>query len=300
MKANYCILPKRGALRLTGRDVREFLQALITRDLDDLTQERSVYSALLTPQGKYLFDFFLALKGNDILLDGEAARLDALTKRLNLYKLRADVNIIPLEKWEISVVFGRKTDSENEAGTTKSFGSGIEFTDPRLPDAGSRIIAPVGEAYKKLSSSAEVQSDASHYDYFRLGLALPESGNDLVTEKSLMLESNLDALHGVDFDKGCFVGQELTARTKYRSLVRKRLLPVDIDGPIPEPNERLMAGEKEVATMMSGQGDRGMALVRLNRLAEAGGLGIALTAGAARLTPTLPSWAELDMLKFDK
>ena len=115
-----------------------------------------------------------------------------------------------------------------------------------------------------------------------------------------MLESNLDALHGVDFDKGCFVGQELTARTKYRSLVRKRLLPVDIDGPIPEPNERLMAGEKEVATMMSGQGDRGMALVRLNRLAEAGGLGIALTAGAARLTPTLPSWAELDMLKFDK
>ena len=101
MKANYCILPKRCVLRLTGQDVREFLQALITRNLDDLTPERAIYSALLTPQGKYLFDFFLALQGNNILLDGEAARLDALSKRHTLYKLRADVTITPLENWEI-------------------------------------------------------------------------------------------------------------------------------------------------------------------------------------------------------
>jgi len=300
MKANYCVLPKRGALRLAGRDIREFLQALITRNLDDLTPEQAIYSALLTPQGKYLFDFFLVQQGIDFLLDGEAARLDALTTRLSMYKLRADVTITPLEKWEICVVFGSETGSENGLGATKSFSSGIEFVDPRLADAGTRIIAPKGQATKIISDAGAIESDASHYDYFRLGLALPESGQDLLMEKSLMLESNLDALHGVDFDKGCFIGQELTARTKYRSLVRKRLLPVNIDGPVPEPNAPLMAGEKEIATMMSGQKDRGMALVRLNRLAEAGGLGIELKAGAARVTPTLPSWAEFDILKGSK
>lgn len=300
MKANYCILSKRGALRLTGRDVREFLQALITRDLDDLTAETAVYSALLTPQGKYLFDFFLAQQGNDILLDAEASRLSALTNRLNLYKLRADVTITPLEHCEISVIFGGDANLENTLGATKSFSSGVEFVDPRIAYAGARIIAPKGQVTKRLAGSGAVVVDASQYEYFRLGLALPESGRDLLAEKSLMLESNLDALNGVDFDKGCFVGQELTARTKYRSLVRKRLLPVDIDGPVPEPNKPLMAGKIEIATMRSGQGDRGIALVRLNRLADAGGLGIALTAGATTLTPKLPSWAEFDLLKVGK
>lgn len=300
MEANYCVLPKRGALRLTGRDVRNFLQTLITRDLDDLTPKRAIYSALLTPQGKYLFDFFLAQQDDDILLDGQADRLNALTKRLNSYKLRADVTITPENQWEISVVFGGNMGSKIEPGRAKPFGVGVEFIDPRISDAGTRIIAPAGQAKHILSELGSVVCEASEYEYFRLGLALPESGLDLVTEKSLMLESNLDALNGVDFDKGCFVGQELTARTKYRALVRKRLLPVAVQGPMPKPNEPLMSGEKEIATMLSGQGDRGIALVRLNRLAEAGGIGIELTAGAARVTPVLPNWAEFELLKSTK
>jgi folate-binding Fe-S cluster repair protein YgfZ len=99
----------------------------------------------------------------------------------------------------------------------------------------------------------------------------------------------------VDFDKGCFVGQELTARTKYRGLVRKRLLPVTIEGPLPAPGAPLMAGEREVASMRSGQGDRGLALVRLDRLAEAGGLGLGLAADGATVTPFLPDWAEFEL-----
>lgn len=300
MKANYCILPKRGALRLAGRDIREFLQALITRDLGALNPERAVYSALLTPQGKYLFDFFLAQQGNDFLLDGDAACLDALTKRLNLYKLRADITITPLDKWEIGTVFGGDIGMEGGPGATRPFSSGVEFIDPRLVDAGARIIAPVGQTKKTFFGSGIEVSDPSDYEYFRLGLALPESGQDLVTGKSLMLESNLDVLRAVDFDKGCFVGQELTARTKYRSLVRKRLLPVDVKGPMPEPNEPLMFGKTEIARMMSGQDDRGIALVRLNRMAEAGGLGIVLTAGATRLAISQPSWAEFDIMDGSK
>jgi hypothetical protein len=110
-----------------------------------------------------------------------------------------------------------------------------------------------------------------------------------------MLESNFEVLHGVDFDKGCFVGQELTARTKYRALVRKRLLPVLIDGPLPDPGTPLMVGEREVASMRSGQKDRGLALVRLDRLADAGGLGQSLRAGEAEVTIQMPDWADFDL-----
>ncbi len=295
MKANFCALRERGVLRLSGRDVRTFLQALVTRDLDYLTTAQTVYSALLTPQGKYLFDFFLAQHDTDILLDGEAARLDALMKRLNMYKLRADVVITKEDGWEISAVYNGNIGMEPKAGAAWPFGAGVAFTDPRVLDAGARIMAPVGQASKMLSDAGFVAGDKSDYEYFRLGLALPESGRHLVTDKSLMLESNLDSLNGVDFDKGCFVGQELTARTKYRALVRKRLLPVDVQGPMPEPNEPLMSGQSEIASMRSGQGDRGLALVRLDRLVEAGGLGITLTAGSARLTPMLPSWANFEI-----
>jgi len=297
MKANFCALRQRGVLRLSGRDVRTFLQALVTRDLDYLTTAQTVYSALLTPQGKYLFDFFLAQHDGDILLDGEAARLDALMKRLNMYKLRADVAITKEDGWEISAIFDGNIGMEPKAGAAGPFGAGVAFTDPRLLDAGARIMAPVGQANKMLSDAGFAPGDETDYEYFRLGLALPESGRDLVTDKSLMLESNLDSLNGVDFDKGCFVGQELTARTKYRALVRKRLLPVEVQGPMPEPNEPLMSGQSEIASMRSGQGDRGLALVRLDRLVEAGGLGITLTAGSAQLTPMLPSWADFEILR---
>jgi len=295
MKANFCALRERGVLRLSGRDVRTFLQALVTRDLDYLTTTQTVYSALLTAQGKYLFDFFLAQHDGDILLDGEAARLDALMNRLNMYKLRAAVTIIKEDGWEISAVYNGNIGMEPKAGAARPFGAGVAFTDPRLLDAGARIMAPVGQANKMLSDAGFAAGDESDYEYIRLGLALPESGRDLVTDKSLMLESNLDSLNGVDFDKGCFVGQELTARTKYRALVRKRLLPVNVQGPMPEPNEPLMSGQSEIASMRSGQGDRGLALVRLDRLIEAGGLGITLTAESARLTPKLPSWADFEI-----
>ncbi len=167
--------------------------------------------------------------------------------------------------------------------------------DPRLEGAGGRIIAPLDQADAMLTAAGFVRAEAAEYDYFRLCLALPDSGRDLVVDKSLVLESNFEALHGVDFDKGCFVGQELTARTKYRALVRKRLLPVRIEGPLPDPDTPLQAGGREVAVMRSGQGDRGLALVRLDRLAEAGGLGQRLSAGAATVLPMLPDWADFEL-----
>ena len=300
MEAKYCLLPDRGVLRLSGADVLPFLQALITRDLDSLSPDRAVYGALLTPQGKYRFDFFLAQQGGDLLLEGQATRLETLAKRLNMYRLRAEVTIEDISaEWEVCAAFGAGTEAAlglaGGVGAATSFGDGVAFMDPRLAEAGARLIAPKGQAGPMLAAAGIISAAAPDYDYFRLCLALPDSGRDLVADKSLMLESNLERLHGVDFDKGCFVGQELTARTKYRALVRKRLLPVLIDGPLPDPGTPLMVDEREVAVMRSGQGDRGLALVRLDRLTEAGGLGLSLTAGAATVTPLLPDWADFEL-----
>ncbi|MDP6874627.1 MAG: folate-binding protein [Alphaproteobacteria bacterium] len=297
MEANYCQLPGRGVLRLSGADAVPFLQALITRDLDSLSPERAVYGALLTPQGKYLFDFFLCLQGDDLLLECEAGRLEALAKRLNMYRLRADVTIEAVA-WEVHAAFGGGAAAYLEMdgpGAAKEFAGGVAFLDPRLGGAGARIIAPPGQTEEALTAAGLAPAAAGDYDYFRLGLALPDGSKDLVVDKSLMLESNFEALNGVDFDKGCFVGQELTARTKYRALVRKRLLPIHIDGPVPAPDTPLLAGEREVANMRSGQGDRGLALVRLDRLAEAGGLAQPLSTGATTLTLRVPDWAEIEL-----
>ena len=304
MEAKYCLLPGRGVLRLSGADVLTFLQVLITRDLDSLSPEQAVYGALLTPQGKYLFDFFLTRQGDELLLDGEAARLGALAKRLNMYRLRADVQITDISAdWEVCAAFGSGIATAlaltGGAGAAMAYGEGVAFMDPRLDGAGARIIAPTGQGGAMLAAAGIDPGEAAEYDYFRLGLALPDSGRDLVVDKSLMLESNLEFLRGVDFDKGCFVGQELTARTKYRALVRKRLLPARIDGPLPDPGTPLLVAEKEVAVMRSGQGDRGLALVRLDRLAEAGGLGQSLTAGEAKVTLLMPDWADFALLEAE-
>jgi len=297
MEANYCLLPGRGVLRLSGADARSFLQALITRDLDKLSVTEAIYGALLTPQGKYLFDFFIVQQGDDLLLEAEVGRLDDLAKRLNMYRLRADVQIEVLSDWEVHAAFGPGVDAALglDAAAATKFAGGLAYQDPRLADAGVRIVTPAGQASGKFTAAGLVATDAAAYDYFRLGLALPDGGADLVVDKSLMLESNFEVLHGVDFDKGCFVGQELTAHTKYRALVRKRLLPVLIDGPLPDPGTPLMVGEREVASMRSGQKDRGLALVRLDRLADAGGLGQSLRAGEAEVTIQMPDWADFDL-----
>ena len=143
MEAKYCLLPGRGVLRLSGADVLTFLQVLITRDLDSLSPEQAVYGALLTPQGKYLFDFFLTRQGDELLLDGEAARLEPLAKRLNMYRLRADVQITDISAdWEVCAAFGSgiatALDLTGGAGAAMAYGEGVAFMDPRLDGAGAR------------------------------------------------------------------------------------------------------------------------------------------------------------------
>ncbi len=275
------VLGDRAVLALGGGEVREFLQGLVSNDVERLGTERAIYAALLTPQGKYLFDFFLADTGDGLLLEGEAARLAPLAKRLAMYRLRADVTIEEASDFAVHAVFGEGAaealDLPAEAGAARLLeDGGVAFVDCRDARAGVRLLGPVDAEFAHLPAA-----DAEDYDRHRLALGLPDGSRDLEVERSILLEADFEALNGVDFKKGCYVGQEVTARTKHRGLVRKRLLRVAIEGPLPAPGTPILAGGREVGTLRSGRDDRALALLRL----DAVDAGPEMTAEASRVRP---------------
>ena len=168
---------------------------------------------------------------------------------------------------------------------------GVVYVDPRLAAVGARAVLPAAGAGDALEAAGLTREDPAGYDALRLAHGLPDGSRDLVVEKAVLLESNFEELNGLDWDKGCYLGQEVTARTKYRGLVRKRLLPVEIEGATPPPDTAVMAGEKEAGRMRSAANGRGLALLRLDAVAAARESGTPLTAGAARITPRTPDWA---------
>lgn len=290
------VLESRGALRVTGADARPFLQGMISNDIDKLTPERALWAAFLTAQGRFLHDFFLVQPAENatILLDCEASRRDDLRRRLGLYKLRAKVAIEDATaEYRVAVLFGDGALSAlglpNEAGHAAPFAGGIAYVDPRRAELGARALLPAAAAETALIEAGFAATDLAAYDTLRMGLGLPDGSRDLEIEKALLLENGFDELHGIDWQKGCYVGQELTARTKYRGLVKKRLLPVRIDGPTPPPDTPVMLAGKEAGVMRSAVDGIGLALLRLEHL-DAAAPG-ALTAGEARLTPRKPAWA---------
>lgn len=277
-------LPGRGVLRIDGEDRVAFLQGLVSNDVSRVGADRAIYAALLTPQGKFLHDFFIAAIGDSLLIDCEGDRRDDLFRRLRMYRLRSKVELTDVtEELTVHAAFGEGAAGlagENpSAGQAMPNGEGVSFVDPRLAGAGLRYILPAGTAPETgdLPVSAATADD---YDRWRLSLGLPDGSRDMVVEKAILLESGFEALNGVDFDKGCYMGQKLTARTKYRGLVKKRLMPVRITGDLPEPGTAIMAGDRDVGEIRSGRGDLAMALVRLDAL-EAG----ELTADGLKVTP---------------
>ncbi len=287
-------------LRITGPDARSFLQGMISNDVEKLAPDRALWAAFLTPQGKFLHDLFLTQpaapdSGDEaILLDCETERRDDLRRRLGVYKLRAKATIEDATKdYRVAVLFGADALSTlglaEEPSRATAFAGGIAYVDPRLPALGARAILPAATAEEALSDAGFEPADLTAYDTLRIGLGIPDGSRDLEVEKALLLENGFDELHGIDWEKGCYVGQELTARTKYRGLVKKRLLPVEIDGPQPPPNTPIMLAGKEAGVMRTAVDRLGLALLRVEYL-EAAAAG-ALTAGDARLTPRKPAWA---------
>src|SRR5215469_13158539 len=291
----YAQLVDRGVLEITGNDRRAFLQGLVSNDVSKVGASRAVYAALLTAQGKYLHDFFITELGDAFFLDVEASRLADLKRRLLLYRLRASVDVIDAsERFAVSVLFGERALTglglPSDPGAATMLGDGIAYVDPRLLALGVRLLLPRAGA-SVLAKIEFDKSDATAYDRLRLSLGIADGSRDLVVDRAILLEAGFDELNGVDWQKGCYVGQELTARTKYRGLVKKRLVPVAIHGPLPVPGSPITLGGNEVGEMRSGQDGVGIALLRLEAVDESLSTGAPLTAGNVRLVPRKPEWA---------
>ncbi len=260
-------LEDRAVLAVTGPEARGFLQGLITNDVEALTPGKGLYAALLTPQGKILFDFFLAEGDGAILIDCAAPARDALLRRLSMYKLRAKVALEARD--QLVVIAG-------ESGIAPS--SAIPYSDPRLDALGWRAFIARGEMPVALSPAAT-------YHERRRAHGVPEAA-DFGSDRMFALDADLDELHAVDFTKGCYVGQELTARMKHRGTARKRLLSFEAANAA--PGAPVKAGDKDVGEIASFDDGQGFALIRLDRLAEAGDAPLLTDAGSMNLIK--PSW----------
>lgn len=291
----FAMLEDRGFVAVGGSDARAFLQGLVSNDVDKVTPEHAIHAAFLTAQGKYLHDFFIVALEDRLLLDCEAARLDDLKRRLSIYKLRAKATLEAVsEHYAAAAIFG--TDAlaalqlPAEPGACRRLAGGVVCVDPRLAAAGARAILPRGSSTTVLADLGLGEAGREEYDRLRIGLGLPDGSRDMVVEKDILLENGFEELNGVDFAKGCYVGQELTARTKHRGLIKKRLMPVIIDGPAPPAGTAVLLGDREAGEMRSSTDGIGLALMRLEFL-ERAGHDATFTAGEARITPRKPEWA---------
>ena len=262
-------LEDRGVVAVDGADRAAFLQGLTSNDVRLVSPDRGVFSAFLTPQGKFLHDFFIVAVGDSLLLETDRARLPDLLRRLKLYRLRSKVTVGDVsDDWAVIAVPG--DDAAKVLGLTpepessRAVGGGVAVVDPRHSAMGVRLVVPASEVEATIAAlGLTLDNDPTAYERQRLALGIPDGVRDLVAEKSTLLEANYDALNAISWDKGCYMGQELTARTRYRGLVKRRLMPVRLDGPLPPAGTAVVADGKEVGEIRSGLDDRAIALLRL-------------------------------------
>jgi len=291
---SYVMLSDRGVITIAGADRRAFLQGLVSNDMDKVAPDRVVWAALLTPQGKYLHDFFVAERDDRFLLDCEADRLMDLGRTLHKFKLRADVDLGIGEEYALAAIpdpqAAARINVPPEPGAAIAFADGVAWTDPRLAEMGGRLLAPKTGLEEALTACGLAKGGRAEYDSVRLALGIADGSRDMIVEKSILLENGFDELGGVDWDKGCYMGQELTARTKYRGLIKKRLMPVRFDGVAPVSGTPVTLDGKDAGEMRSSLDGQGLALLRLDKVAKADEMGMPLLAGETALIPRRPDW----------
>lgn len=260
-------LPERGVIAIEGDDRITFLQGLVSNDVTSASPDHCVWAALLTPQGKWLADFFIFSDQDRLLLDCERTQIEMLVQRLSRYRLRMKVNVQALPTWHVSVSW-----------RGNAFHDGSSAPDPRQ----------LNFAWRNLSMKAPpANATDMDWDLYRLQAGLPDGSKDMEVDRSVLLEAGFDELNGVSWTKGCYMGQELTARTKYRGLIKRRIVPVAISGPSPEPGTLVLLNGREAGVMRSSRGEAGLAVLRVNALENT------LQCGEAQLTPRIPDWMRL-------
>jgi len=274
-------LPDRGVVKVAGEDARNFLNGLVTTDLDKLKPGLGRFGALLTPQGKIIVDFLIteapAGHGGGFLIDCPKALAEGLATKLKFYKLRAKVTVESLDLGVLAAWDG-----------TLAAQPDLAFADPRNEELGYRILIPE-DLKQKLSDliGAELV-DATQYEAHRIALGVPRGGLDFMYSDAFPHETNMDRLAGVDFDKGCYVGQEVVSRMQHRGTARTRSVKVLLEDLSPEAGISILAGDKPVGTMGSSAQGKGIALVRIDRVADALDAGLPLSAGGLAVTLAEP------------
>src|ERR1700681_683005 len=289
MKAAF--LPDRGVVKVSGNDARDFLNGLVTTDVTLLRPGLGRFAALLTPQGKITADFLITEApsghGGGFLIDCPRALAQALADKLGFYRLRAKVAIENLSD-SLCVLAAW----EGDPAVTPD----LAFADPRSTALGWRILVPEELAQKVADLIGAELVDSAAYDAHRIASGVPRGGLDFMYGDAFPHETNMDRLHGVDFEKGCYVGQEVVSRMQHRGTARTRTIRIVVDGPAPEPGATILAGDKPVGTLGSTAGQNGLALIRIDRAADALQAGTPLTAGGLAIRLADPD----DMLTAPK
>ena len=272
MKAAF--LPDRGVVKVSGEGARDFLNGLLTTDVTLLRPGLGRFGALLTPQGKITTDFLITEApsgdGGGFLIDCPRALAQVLADKLGFYKLRAKVAVENLSH-SLGVLAAWDGDPALKPD--------LAFVDPRNAALGWRILVPEEFAQKAADLIGAELLDSTAYDARRIATGVPRGGLDFIYGDAFPHETNMDRLHGVDFDKGCYVGQEVVSRMQHRGTARTRTVRVLLDGPAPEAGSTILAGDKSVGTMGSAADHHGLALIRIDRVSDALEAGVPLTAG---------------------
>jgi len=285
MKA--ALLSDRGVVKVAGDSSRNFLHGLLTSDILELGAGTARFAALLSPQGKIVADFIVvaapAADGGGFFLDVARAMVPALVEKLNRYKLRARILIE-----DLSEILGVLAAWNGDGATA----TGLSYLDPRLPSLGLRVMLPPHLATRAAGELGADLVEAGEYEAHRIALGVPSGGVDFGYGDAFPHEADMDQLGGIDFAKGCYVGQEVVSRMQHRGIARTRVVPVRYEGAAPQAGAAVMAGERQVGTAGSAVDGRGLALVRLDRVAEAFSLGESLRADGVPMRLVKPDWAQ--------
>ena len=274
------VLARRGVVAVDGPDAETFLNDLVTADISRAGPGQAVFAGLLTPQGKILFDFIVLRDGDRFLFDLPRNLAADFVKRIGFYKLRAKVTVADISAdTQVLAVWGPQGVPHID---------GIAAPDPRLASLGWRVIAPAGQP--PVLSGFALAGEAE-YDAQRISLGIPEGGIDFAFGEAFPHDTDMDQLAGVDFTKGCYIGQEVVSRMEHRGTARRRFVVAQATGALPAAGTEITAGGKPLGTLGAPSGDMALALVRLDRAKQAIDAGTPIEAGEATLTLSLPGWA---------
>jgi len=283
------LLPDRGVVKVAGDDARSFLNGLVTNDIVKVAPGKPRFAALLTPQGKIIIDFIVAEApindGGGFFLDCPRALASALVEKLNFYKLLAKVICEDLSSvLGVMAIWDGTAESEY----------GLSYPDPRLPALGSRIMLPPHLAEEAAADLGGMLAGADAYEAHRIALGVPRGGLDFIYGDTFSHEADMDQLNGVDFGKGCYIGQEVVSRVEHRASARSRVVPIVYDEFAPSSGLPVMAGDRQIGTLGSTAKGHGLALMRLDRIGDALAAGATIEAGGIAIRAVKPAWAKFD------